>query len=103
MRPAGEVHQALMRAAHALVAELAAAGRGVTLAELAERACVGRQVARDSIPNLRRQGHLQIVGERRVAYRNRPVAEYAPVDAPEDCRHGHGWVDLGRCVAGWAR
>ena len=93
MKPAGEVHQALMKAAQ----ELSAQGRGATLAELAERACVGRQVARDMVPKLKSRGCLQIVD-----YRNRPVAEYAPVPEIES-RAGHGWVDLGRCVAGWAR
>ena len=54
-----------------------------------------------------RAGDLKQVGRRRVDYCNKPVAEYEPVVYlsvdQDDSRHGHGWVDLGRCVAGWAR
>jgi AcrR family transcriptional regulator len=98
MRPAGEVRQAIIQAAF----DLAMPGRGATLAEITERACVSRQAARDHIPKLKSRGHLQIVGERRVDYRNRPVAEYAPVD-PTTPILGHGWVDLGMCMADWVR
>ena len=98
MRPGGEIGRAIIAAAH----EFAASGRGATLAELAERACIGRQTARDHIPKLKSRGHLQIVGERRVDYRNRPVAEYAPVDADAPVM-GCGWVDLGQCMADWVR
>lgn len=68
MRPAGEVRQALLVAA----AEL----QRPTLAELAARACVGYDSARHTVDNLRRAGRLRVLGWRRVAYRNRPVAEY---------------------------
>jgi hypothetical protein len=74
MRPTGEVTQALLHAAGAL----ASPGRGGTLREITELACVGRAVAGYTIPKLAARGHLDVVCERRVDYRSRPVFEYAP-------------------------
>ena len=73
-RPVGDVHRALMVAA----AELVEDGKAPTLLELVQRACVGYKSARMTVQNLTRCGALAKVRERRVAYRNRPVAEYAP-------------------------
>ncbi len=73
MRPAAEVRQALCAAAQA-----AHACGGLTLRDLAERACVGLEPARRTVDNMTRAGVLRKVGERRVDYRNRPVAVYAP-------------------------
>ena len=98
-RPSGEIRQALMQAARTQVRP----HRGPTLMELASAAQVGRVAAMNTVKNMVRSGELEIVRRRWVAHSAKPVAEYAPADAPEDCRHGHGWVDLGRCVAGWAR
>jgi hypothetical protein len=98
-RPTGEVRRALMQAARTQVQP----HRAPTLQELASTAQVGRVAAMNTVKNMVRDGDLQIVRRRWVAHSAKPVAEYAPADAPEDCRHGHGWVDLGRCVAGWAR
>ena len=96
MRPLSEVAQALLSTAN----RLSAAGRAVTLAELAAGACVGQQAARNTVSNLKRHGHLKIVGLRRVTYRNRPVAEYAPaLEVPRM----PGWVALDACLAGWQR
>lgn len=97
MRPAGEISQALIQAAR----DLARDGRGATLAELAHRACVSRDAARDHVPKLKSRGHLQQVGERRVAYRNRPVAEYAPAD--DEIQVMSGAVVLGSYLQSWAR
>lgn len=77
MRPAGEIRQALLSAA----VELATPERAATLAELAERAQVGRQAAMHTVKNMRRSGELVSPRSRRVAHRNRPVAEYAPAPA----------------------
>jgi hypothetical protein len=74
MRPPGEIHQALLRAA----AELATPQQAPTLAEMATHAQVGMLAARRTLDNMRRSGAMRIVRTRRVAYRNRPVAEYAP-------------------------
>lgn len=73
MRPAGEIRQALRAAALAL----AEPARSPTMFELAATAQVGFASARRTIDNMRRAGELTIVRERRVDYRNRPVAEYA--------------------------
>lgn len=102
MRPAGEIRQALIQAARDVVADLGLPNRGATLAELADRSCVGRDAARRCVDNMRRSGALQIVGERRVDYRNRPVAEYVPVDVDMPLVE-QGWVDLGQCMADWVR
>jgi hypothetical protein len=101
MRPVSDVAKALLRAA----CELSAAGRGVTLAEMAAGACVGQQAARDTVPKLKRRGQLKIVGQRRVDYRNRPVAEYAPVqaEAAGEPRPRDGIADLAHCLQAWAR
>lgn len=92
MRPAGEERQALLLAAQAL----AQPGRGATLQELAAQACVGLQAARRTVDNMRRAGQLTKLQERRVAYRNRPVAEYVPA------QEGEGFVDLGAVLRVWA-
>lgn len=78
MRPAGEVRQALLQAA----SDLATPQRAPTLRELAAHAQVGSDAARHTVQNLHRHGALQIVRTRRVHYRNRPVAEYAPAPRP---------------------
>ena len=77
MRPLGDVSQAVLSAAR----ELATPARAPTLVELQHRACVSACAARATVQNLKRSGHLHIVRERKVDYRNRRVAEYAPVDA----------------------
>lgn len=74
MRPAGEVRQALLQAC----AALARPDQGATLRELAARACVGLKAAERTVDHMRRAGQVHIVRTRRVPYRNRPVAEYAP-------------------------
>ena len=102
MRPAGEIRQALIQAARDVVAELGQPNRGATLAELANRSCVGLDAARNCVKNMRRSGALQIVGERRVDYRNRPVAEYVPGDTSAPLTD-QAWAGLGQCMADWAR
>lgn len=100
MRQPGEVTQALLSAAR----ELRQPERAATLSELADRACIGRQTARYSVQNLRRAGHLEIVRERRVEYRNRPVAEYAPVaPASPEAEVYRGHLDLVDCMSRWGR
>lgn len=111
MRPAGEVRLALIQAAREIVAEIGQPRRGATLAEMVARARIetGRGVmqvsereARNLVPKIKASGALQIVAQRRVDYRNRPVAEYAPPD-DSGVTVGEGWVDLGHCMAGWGR
>ncbi|MBF9263920.1 hypothetical protein [Paracidovorax cattleyae] len=90
MRPAGEVRQALLQACQALVTP----ERAPTLREIAARAQVGLQAAEATITNMRRAGVLRVVRQRRVDYRNRPVAEYVPA----------GWMPAQDCpLQGLAR
>lgn len=96
MRPAGEIRAAIARAA----GELACPGRNPTLQELAAAACVGYAAAMHTVKNMTRSGDLVVAGERKVDYRNKPVAEYAPATAPAA---GDGFVDLGQLVAVWNR
>lgn len=97
MRPAGEIREALMSAALALSTPT----RSPTLAEMAAHAQVGTDAARNTVKNMRRHGVLRIVRPRRVAYRNRPVAEYAPAE-PDGPEVGAGFVDLGAVMGVWA-
>jgi hypothetical protein len=103
MRPAGEVRQALLQAAGDLVYVEDGRPRGPTLQELAARAQVGAKAALTTVKNMTRSGALRPIGERKVPYRNRPVAEYAPALELEGCAEGPGFVDLGRLLAVWAR
>lgn len=74
-RPAGDVRRALLQAA----LDLNMGDRSATLRELARAACVGQSAARIAVKNMRRDGVLSLMRTRSVAYRNRPVAEYAPL------------------------
>ena len=74
-RPAGDVRRALLQAA----LDLNMGDRAATLRELARAACVGQSAARIAVKNMRRDGVLSLVRTRSVAYRNRPVGEYAPL------------------------
>ena len=102
-RPAGEVHLALLQAAAAIRLERLASGQGATLSELVARSCVGLQVARNSVPKLKKRGHLVIVGERLVPGRNRPAAEYAPARKVSDIFDDSGRAVLSQCMAGWGK
>jgi hypothetical protein len=102
MRPAGEIRTALLEAASEMYRFENAELRGPTLAELAEKACVGRGAARQCVSNMKRAGELAIVKERVVNYRNRPVAEYAPADAVQ-AKRANVFADLNQCMADWVR
>jgi hypothetical protein len=96
MRLAGDTRLALLKAA----AELHTPERAPTLRELAIKACVGQEAAMHTVKNLTRCGALKIARTRRVEYRNRPVAEYAPAQPLEQ---GGAMADLGNVFASWAR
>lgn len=81
MRPMGEVSLALLAAAR----KLCTPDRAATLAELAAASGVALGAARTTVVRLRRTGKLHIVRERKVTYRNRPVAEYAPTTSGVVC------------------
>ncbi len=76
MRKAGDSRLALLKAA----ADLTTVTRSPTMRELAERACVGRVAAAHTVKTMRKAGLLVIVRTRKVDYRNKEVAEYAPKD-----------------------
>jgi len=101
VRPAGDVSTALLAAAGALARD----DYAPTVRELASHTGVGLSAATTTVKNLSRAGKLRQARMRRVDYRARPVAEWepAPASAASDHRAGHGWVDLGRIVGGWAR
>ena len=94
MRPAGEVRQALLNAC----TQLATPDRGPTLREMAAVACVGMQAARRTVENMSRAGQLHRVRDRKVGYRNRPVAEYVPAAMQGD---DDGFVDLAQVLRVW--
>lgn len=96
MRPAGEIRQALLAAAK----EYSAVG-GASLKELSAKACVGHDAARQCVTSMRRAGALRIVGERKVDYRNRPVAVYALPTQQDSV--AQGWDGLSLCMSDWAR
>lgn len=79
MRPHGDIRTALLDAAR----QLATPHQAPTLRELAHHAQVGHDCARRTVSNLTRYGALRIARQRRVAYRNRPVAEYELALTPD--------------------
>ena len=101
MRPAGEVRQAVLNA----VVTLATPQRGPTLQEInaavGSQMPVGTDTVRRYLDNIKRSGAVCIARQRRVDYRNRPVAEYAP--AANAATVMQGWVDLGNCLGNWVR
>lgn len=99
-RPAGEVRQALLQAC----AQLQSPERAPTVRELAAAAKVSLKAATQTVKNLKRAGLLNIARQRKVAYRNRPVAEYTP-SAPWAAGLGHrsGFADLAAVVHSWGR
>lgn len=102
MRPLGEISEAILAAAAHLVREVDGEQRGPTLQELAKQACVGVAAARITVANLKRTGKLRKLPQhRRVSYRNRPVAEYAP--APSGAEIVEDVIDLGAVMGtAWA-
>lgn len=56
--------------------------------------------ARSMVRDMARYGALCVVRERRVAYRNRPVAEYAP--AVRNTRADAGHFALQAAIGAWA-
>lgn len=94
MRPVGDVRQALLAAC----IELATPTQGPTLRELAAKACVGLDAARRTVSDMSRANQIHKVRTRRVQYRNRPVAEYAP--AGPECPQGGG-AELASVLQAW--
>lgn len=93
-RPVGDVRKALLTAAQTLATQ----DKAPTLQELALHACVGIKAARMTVQNLTRCGALAIARPRRVAYRNRPVAEYAPAFLIQSAQRA---FDASALVSAW--
>ncbi|WP_395026577.1 hypothetical protein [Comamonas odontotermitis] len=99
-RPAGEVRQALLQACEQLVTP----ERAPTVRELALAAKVSVQAATDTVKNLKRAGLLTIVRKRRVSYRNKPVAEYVPINPwAGGLGHSAGSGALAAVLQSWRR
>ncbi len=100
MRPATEVRHAILQA----VTTMATPDRGPTLQEINQVVCsqlpVGVDTVRRYLYNIKRSGAVCIPRQRKVHYRNRPVAEYALAVSTQGQQ---GWADLGRLMTGWAR
>lgn len=101
MRPSGsygEVRAALMRQLQA---------EPLTIRAAAQRSQVGLTAARRTIANAVRSGTVRECGTAKSARGTawEVIYELAPLPEPQDDdnRAGHGWVDLGRVVGGWAR
>lgn len=78
MRPRGEIRLALGDAAWQVARERAEGG---TWRELAQRACVGFDAAKQTVKDMARAGELVITGTARVPGVARLVNRYAPAEA----------------------
>lgn len=83
MRPRGEIRQALSAAAQRVVQEQAAhqvapSDIGATYLDMAHRACVGRQAARQTVSNMATAGELRPAGTVKVPGSRRPLTRYVP-------------------------
>lgn len=72
MRPRGEARLALATVAAQL------GGGGATWRDMAERACVGFDVAKQTVRNMARDGELVTLGLESQPGANRPMVLYAP-------------------------
>lgn len=102
MRPAGEISTAILTAAADLAREESGQRRGPTVRELLQHACVGYEAGLNTVKNLTRAGKLTPIAERRVDYRNRPVAEYAPAMPAEDADEAP-FFDVASVFTAWAQ
>lgn len=81
----------------------------MTVRAAAQRSQVGLTAARRTIANAVRSGTVRECGRSKAAHGTAWEVIYElvpPPDPPEpddDHRAGHGWLDLGRIVGGWAR
>lgn len=97
-RPAGEVRSVIL----ATVRE----SGPMAQRDLALHAQIGIDAVRRTVDNLVRSEALVVVGQEKREHSRKWVALYdlPPEPSPDDgSRRGHGWVDLARCIQGWAR
>jgi hypothetical protein len=97
MRPQGEIRLAVLAAIRE---------RGpLPLREVAAAAQVSYADAKRTVSRCVQAQQLVVAGREKPANSRawKQIYDIAPPPAPIEPRHGHGWVDLGRAVAGWAR
>lgn len=97
-RPPGEIRQAMVSA-------LRQQGP-MALRDLAAVTQVGYQPALKTVSRCVASGVLVVAGQEKRPHSKNWVRLYDVAPEPteaDESRHGHGWVDLGRIVAGWAR
>ncbi len=76
--------------------------------DLAAITQVGYDAARWTLKRCVASGVVVKAGQEKRAHSKNWVTLYDVAPEPDqqqsdESRHGHGWVDLGRCIAGWAR
>lgn len=97
MRPQGEVRSAVL----AVIRE-----RGpLPMRDVAHAAQVSYQDAKNTLKRCVQAQQLVVAGRERREHSTSWVQLYdiAPPATEIEPRHGHGWVQLGRIIAGWAR
>lgn len=78
----------------------------MALRELAAVTQVGYDDARWKLKQCVKSGAVVVAGQEKRPHSKNWVRLYDVAPEPteaDESRHGHGWVDLGRIVAGWAR
>ena len=99
-RPAGEIRT--------LIVDTLRERGPLALRDLTAATQVGYQPALKTVSRCVASGVLVKAGQEKRSHSKNWVTLYdvAPEPEPQQAgepRHGHGWVDLGRCIAGWAR
>lgn len=64
---------------------------------------LGPKIVENTVKNLKRHGALRIVRTRRVAYRNRPVAEYDVVPPQAQATEANNDDGLARVLSAWVQ
>lgn len=99
-RPVGEIRNLMLSA-------LREQGRPLPMRDLAEMTQVGYRAASFTLKRCVAGGQVVKAGAEKRAHSKKWVVlfDLAPEPEPDadGVRHGHGWVDLGRVVADWAR
>lgn len=97
MRPQGEIRQVVL----ATIREHGP----LPMRDVASVAQVSLADAKRTISRCLQARQLVVAGREKPANSKRwtQIYDIAPPPPPIEPRHGHGWVDLGRIVDGWAR
>lgn len=105
MRPAGEIHRAVLAAAGAVAAERAQAdvpaATWLDVVERLEPQGFGRKAVYDTWHNLRKRGQLRTVGPIRLPHSCRPMKACVPAQLPASRSFDAG-AALQTMLRGWA-